>query len=170
MTTAAVLRIAALNRSYGFSCTKGTVLIVKRMVNDSVSLIEMIVCIAFFSISCAIIFQMLTTSVIRSVDSEDLTWASIEAQSMAEAVKKLPAITGFSYGQSGDSEDKISKVVLFDRDRQPVADTDGVYKIILDGTVQRSANGDLLVYDIFVMKRNKEIFKINSTYYFKGGI
>ncbi len=131
----------------------------KGKIHSAVFFIEIIVDISLFAIACAVILQAFVISVKKADEGRDLTWASVQAQSIAETIKSDP--NSFSRDETN--------ILYFGDDRKPSSEADSVYtaEIVVQDSPQK--NGLLINYHILIRHIDENIFELNSGKYFPEG-
>lgn len=129
-------------------------------IGSAVCLIEIIVDICLFAISCAIIVQIFSLSVTKATKSRDLTFAIIEAQSIAEKIKASP----------GEFMTSDTAAFYFDNNYAATGKENAFYTATVELKKEPEPVGVMILYDIDVKRTGESIFTLSSQKYFSGGV
>lgn len=125
-------------------------------------LFELVIIILIFAICCAICLSLFTASRRISIEAQDLSYAIIEAQSVAESLKgchgDLAALQAIIDGTEQD--DKI--LVYYDDDWQAVQDSNSATYTV---EVSTSKKAPMLYGSVIVYKQNENIYELPITQY-----
>lgn len=125
-------------------------------------LFELVIIILIFAICCAICLSLFTASRRISIEAQDLSYASVQAQSVAESLKScrgnLGALPSLVEGIQGDA----AVLVYYDTDWQVTQNSnEAVYTIEVSTALQTNMlRGKVIVY-----KQGENIYELPITQY-----
>lgn len=139
----------------------------KRVSKSGLFILELIFSILFFSITSAVCVSLFVHARLVSIQSSDLTAASLKAQDTAEAFKAVNADID-SLTKLLDSQQTKPELlqIYYDKNWNPVSDkTDSQYTLTLTSENSQPVSGQICSAKIVVYKEQEELFSLDVSHY-----
>ena len=112
---------------------------------SSLFLIELIVAIGFFAVASAVCLQLFVRARLVSIESADLSRATLAAQSAAEAYRGCDGDIKALAILLGEEEQDGSLLLRYDAEWRPSAQQGAAYQLAVTGGGGRPLSADILV-------------------------
>lgn len=138
----------------------------KRATRSGLFLLEMIIMLLFFAVTCAVSVRLFATTSRMSRESTDLTAAVTKTESAAEAFQSADGSLAAVGKMLGGSETGGSLVIYYDKALLPVSEQEAEYSL----TIRPKNGGEHLASAAISFARGQDtIYTLDTSVYVGGG-